>query len=316
MRLPAARLLAPMLLVPLLAAAPPARAQPVAVEFVDASTPTRCAEEDNVYVRLLGEGIRRFRIVATPPPYTPLLTENLRDPDFTDCDFSSDPAFTFEPRTVTLYEDERVKLVGWTFGSFWRADVIPVRWPGGEDSGLHLLQLFTKTRGTAEPFEYLVLYPSDGYWRLRPLAPENLDDNAYGSSFLIGPVEERGRPIVDIRSVAFDPAVPGFRLEFARGGRAELDVLAFGRDAAELEVRLDPPVPAGMPFAALRSMLVTVDNSDAAEAAWRTEPDGFWTVAPIIGFGRAEAVEARFGRTVPSRHNIAAPDTTFRGFAR
>lgn len=309
MRLPAALLLAPLLL------AVPAAAQPAAVEFVDASRPTRCAEEDNVYVRLLGEGIRRFRIVATPPPYTPLLTENLKDPDFTDCDFSSDPAFSFEPRTVTLYEDARVKLVGWTFESFWRADVIPVRWPGGEDSGLHLLQLFTKTQGP-EPFEYLVLYPSDGYWRLRPMTPANLPENAYGSSFLVGPVEESGRPIVDIRSVSFDPAVPGFRLEFARGGRAELDVVAFGRDAAEVEVRLDPPVPAGMPFAALRSMLVAVDNSDAAEAAWRTEPGGFWTVAPIIGFGRAEAVEARFGRTVPSRHNIAAPDTTFRGFER
>lgn len=292
-----------------------AHAQPASVVFDDASTPTRCAEEDNVYVRLLGEGIRRFRIAATPPPYTPLLTENLKDPDFTDCDFASDPAFAFEPRTVVLYEDERVRLVGWTFESFWRPDRVPVRVPGREESGLHLLQLFDRTVGP-EPYEYLVLYPSDGYWRLRPMAPAQLDENSYGSSFLVGPVEERGRPIVDIRSVEFDPSVPGFRLEFAGGGRAALDVVAFGREAAEVEVRLDPPVPAGAPFAALRSMKVTVDNSDAAEAAWRTRPDGFWTVAPIIGFGRAEGVEARFGRTVPSRHNIAAPDTTFGGFER
>ena len=34
-----------------------------------------------------------------------------------------------------------------------------------------------------------MLYPQDGYWRARPLPPVNLKWSAYGSSFLVGPVE-------------------------------------------------------------------------------------------------------------------------------
>ena len=36
-------------------------------------------------------------------------------------------------------------------------------------------------------------------WRARPLPPANLKWSAYGSSFLIGPIETVGRPLVDIR---------------------------------------------------------------------------------------------------------------------
>jgi hypothetical protein len=46
----------------------PAPAQAEApVEIINASTPTRCAEEDNVYIKLQGERVRRFRIEARHP---------------------------------------------------------------------------------------------------------------------------------------------------------------------------------------------------------------------------------------------------------
>ena len=88
------------------------------------------------------------------------------------------------------------------------------------ETGFHLLQLWTRYQERAE--EVLVLYPADGYWRARPLPPQNLRWSAYGSSFLIGPVETSGRPFVDIKDVAFDPATRTFTLNFVHGGSATL----------------------------------------------------------------------------------------------
>ena len=78
---------------------------------------------------------------------------------------------------------------------------------------------------------------------------------------------------------------------------------------------IDPPVPAGRPFAALRSMFVREDNADVAIA--RHPADGPAAVrAPILGFGGFTASSARFGREAPSDHNLGAPDTVFRDFRR
>ena len=57
-----------------------------------------------------------------------------------------------------------------------------------------------------------MLYPQDGYWRARPLPPANLKWSAYGSSFLVGPIEFEQRPFVNIREVVFDPNTKTFRL--------------------------------------------------------------------------------------------------------
>ena len=62
------------------------------------------------------------------------------------------------------------------------------------EKGLHLLQVWMIRPMGGE--EVLVLYPQDGYWRLRPLAPAGMAPTAFGSSFLVGPVEVEGRPIV------------------------------------------------------------------------------------------------------------------------
>ena len=87
------------------------------------------------------------------------------------------------------------------FDSFWRPNQVPVRVADRVENGLHLLQLWT--RGPSRSEEVLVLYPADGYWRARPLAPSNLNWSAYGSSFLIGPVESEARPVVDIKDVVY-----------------------------------------------------------------------------------------------------------------
>ena len=188
---------------------------------------------------------------------------------------------------------------------------MPVRVGNRVETGFHLLQLWTRYQERAE--EVLVLYPADGYWRARPLPPVNLKWSAYGSSFLIGPVEMDQRPFVNIREVVFDPNTRTFRLEFVRGGRATLRVETLDIERQVLDAALDPPVT-DLPVAALRSMFVTEINNDVAHLGWREKGAQSWERQLLMDFKRASAVELWAGRLVPSRHNTSAPDMVFRDF--
>lgn len=281
-------------------------------EFVDTSRPTRCAEEDNVDVRVTGKGIDSFRIVAQHPPYIASITDDSTAPDFTDCDMSGDPVHRFEPLTTVLYEDATLRVVGHRFATFWRPGSVDFRVGARRQPGLHLVQLVRRMPG--RDVEMLVVYPSDGYWRAKPLPPTHLPDTAYGSSFLVGPVDDRGRPIVALRSIALDPTTLVFRLAFADGSRGSLAIAESTRERIALDVRLAPPAKAGRAFAALRSMYVRVDQADVSVADW-VGPDGRRRVEPIPGFGRARTERIRFGRDLRSRHNLSAPDMVFEGFS-
>jgi hypothetical protein len=293
-------------------AAPACRAAdaiPVTVE--NAGTPTLCAETDNVYLKLTSGAVRGFTIEAVHPAYAGTIVADRTAPDFRHCDMSADPVHPAEPRRVTLFETADMQLVGHAFPSFWRPATVPVRVGGRVETGLHLLQLYTKFKERTE--EVLVLYPADGYWRARPLPPEHLSYGAYGSSFLIGPVETAGRPFVDIRDVAFDPAARTFRLVFARGGAATLRLDAVNREHIVLDATFDHAIAAG-PFAALRSMFVTETNADVAQVGWLAPGGKAYEVAPITAFRGADVAELWAGRRLPSRHNTSAPDMIFRAF--
>ncbi len=292
----------------------PIRAEPrgeTRVQFVDASKPTRCAEEDNLYVKLVASGIRSLSLSVEHPPYIETVTSDSTAPDFTHCDMSGDPKHAFTPRELILYEDDSIRLVGHTFFNFWRPDIVEVKVGERIERGLHLLQLLR--RGPKRDIEILVLYPADGYWRAKPLPPAQLPDSAYGSSFLFGPIEEDGRPLVAIRALEFDPVTLRFTLQFARGGVGTLAVAETTSQRTRVVMDIGTTSSGQTPFAALRSMFVTTDNADASVAAWR-EGSGMRS-APIIGFGRFESSRARFGRDSPSRHNLSAPDHVFADFS-
>ena len=285
----------------------------LSVDVVNASTPTRCAEEDNVYLKLQSAEARHFAIEAVHPAYASTIRTDRWAPDFSNCgDMSKAPAFKFQPRRVTLYETPDWWLVGYTFDSFWRPNQVPVRVGNRIENDLHLLQLWT--RGASRPEEVLVLYPADGYWRARPTPPPNLGWSSYGSSFLIGPVETEGRPFVDIKDVAYDPETKTFTLSFVRGGNATLRVEALDNAHIVLDVNLSQ-ASAARPFAALRSMFVNEGNSDVARIRWRTKESQAWRQNPVMEFKQANAVELWAGRRMPSRHNTSAPDLIFRDFS-
>ncbi|HKA71818.1 MAG TPA: hypothetical protein VKE26_08430 [Xanthobacteraceae bacterium] len=283
----------------------------LAVEVVNASEPTLCAEKDNVHLKLGSPDVRRFTIEAVHPAYMGTIVVDRYAPDFRNCDMSNDPVHKAEPRRITLYETNEWQLVGLAFPSYWRAAKVPVRVGERVETGLHLLQLWTRFQERAE--EVLVLYPPDGYWRARPLPPAHLRWSAYGSSFLVGPEDMAGRPLVDIKDIAFDPATRTFHLAFVRGGSASLRLQSLDQDHIALDVTFDSAI-SGAPFAALRSMFVTEVNADVARVGWRTKGAQAWQQAPVMTFARADAVELWAGRALPSRHNLSAPDMVFRDF--
>ena len=287
-------------------------ADALAVDVVNQSEPTLCAEKDNVYLKLQSDTVRRFTVEAAHPAYIGTIVADRFAPDFSHCDMAGDPAFKFEKRRKTIYETEEWQLVGLTFPSFWRGSQVPVRVGERVETGFHLLQLWTRYQERAE--EVLVLYPADGYWRARPLPPPNLRWSAYGSSFLIGPVETAGRPFVDIRNIAFDPETRTFTLNFARGGSATLRLDQLDQERIVLDVALAAPIANG-PFAALRSMFVNEGNADVAKVGWREKDSPRWLQIPVMDFSRARAAEFWAGRLVPSRHNTSAPDMVFRDFS-
>jgi hypothetical protein len=291
------------------------RAEEMAVSVDNRSKPTACAEEDNVYLRLQSPQVRHFLIEAVHPTYIASLKADNDAPDFNGCDFAKPAALPpppkFTPRKVSLYRDANMELIGFTFADFWRTNIVSVRVGSREENNIHLLQLWLRVDEQFE--EVLVLYPTDGYWRARPLTPANLSArSAYGSSFLIGPIEEQERPLVDVKDVLFDPAARAFTLHFAKGGEGRLQVVALDRQHIALDVTLDHVI-SETPFAAVRSMFVSQDNADISRVSWRGR-DGVLQSSSVLDFKNALAIELHAERVVASRHNTSAPDLVFRDF--
>lgn len=296
--------------------APASHAQPgeAAVEVSNASTPERCAEKDNVTVNLTSTDVRRFSIEATHPSYIGTLQRDSFDADWSGCTAPDDPRPepAPPPKRTTLYEEMDLWVVGQTYPSFWRPATATVRIGDRVTKGIHLLQVWLVRPMGGE--EVLVLYPQDGYWRLRPRAPTALAPTAFGSSFLVGPVEVDGRPIVKITEVAFDPKGRTFTLSFARGGTATVTMAKVDQRRHLLEVAFDAPI-SGRPFAALRSMYVTDVNNDVARIAVLEQGAMGWREDSIMAFKHADATQVWMGRVSPSRHNTSSPDMAFQAFA-
>jgi hypothetical protein len=290
-----------------------ARAEPLAVEVTNASEPVLCAEKDNVTIKLASPALRRFRVEAVHPAYIGGLVQDRFQPDFTACGaLTKESTEVRPPRRVTFYEDVETWLTGYTFANFWRPNDVPFRVGDRVERGLHVVQLWVRRDERAE--EVLVIYPGDGYWRLRPLPPAHMRWSAYGSSVLIGPVEEAGRPVVNLKSIAFDPAALTFTVEFAQGGTGTIRVETLDRERLTLDVSLDAPATAMRPFAALRSMYVTEFNADVARVGLREPGAQGWREEPVLAFKGGRATDLWTGRLVPSRHNTSAPDTVFHRF--
>src|ERR1019366_9924945 len=107
---------------------------------------------------------------------------------------------------------------------------------------------------------------------------------AYGSFFLIGPVEIQQRPIVAFDEIAFEPETRTFVLKFKRGGTARIKLDKIDQEHIALDVSYSDAMPEGLPFASLRSMFAMQTMNDAARVAWRNKRGASWQEAEVIGF--------------------------------
>ncbi|MBV8449905.1 MAG: hypothetical protein JO124_18150 [Hyphomicrobiales bacterium] len=288
---------------------------PLAVDVTNASEAESCAEKDNVTVTFTSRELRRFRIEAAHPAYIGAVTGDgeIREPDWTDCDIlHGDEAPPPTERRVTFYESPFLWVTGYEFSDYWRKHDVPVRIGDRVEHNLTMVQLWVFVRGKAE--QILVFYPTDGIWRVHPLPPSHLAWSAYGSSFFLGPVEMKERPVVDIKEVIFDPTTKAFRLSFADGGHGEVKLAEVDEAHLALDVSFDHAIE-GQPFAALRSMYVTEFNADVARIALQRPEAKSWLETPIMNFRNAKATKVWMGRLLPSRHNISAPDLVFSRFS-
>ena len=295
-------------------------AAPIQATIDNETHATACAEEDNVSLNLSGKNIRKFRVEALPPVYLASIDKDITAPDFSGCNFDgsthpTDPRHTFKERREVLHDGPRWMVVGMTLPSFWRPHRVPVRVDGRKTAGgFHMIQVFAKTG--AKPLEALVMYPADGYWRIKPLPAPRFGDGVYGSSFVMGPVEQAGRPVANITDIAIDTQPLRFKLKFANGGSATVDVQEISASRTALGVAMKPGRRHGPRFAVLRSMYVAPDNADMSEVSWRTTPQAATETKPLAEVSTLQAAEVRFGRSLPSRHNTSAPDIRFSGFER
>jgi hypothetical protein len=243
-------------------------------------------------------------------------------PDFSGCHFNetshpTDPKHKFTPRRVILWETAEWLMVGNVHETFWRSKTIDFVVGNTVEHGIHLMQLYRKD--AAEPklgrHQYLVLYPSDGYWRAKPLPVESLNYSVYGSSFLVGPIEEDGRPIVNLSRVEFVPETMTFLIDFDLGGSATVRIAEINRQKFAAEIGFSMPSTPDRAFAAVRSMFVAEDNSDTAEIHTRATTEATPTIERVDRFTKATTTEARIGRRALSRHNTSAPDLWFGRFA-
>jgi hypothetical protein len=288
----------------------------LAVEVTNASEPVLCAEKDNVTVALSSPQVRSFRIEAAHPVYAGMLQRDSFEADWTACDMSGDPVVASNvkvPTRKTIYEEPDFWLVGWTLPTYWRPAPATVRIGDRVEKGIHIVQLWMIRPMGGE--EVLVIYPQDGYWRPRPLAPEGRAPTAFGSSFLVGPVEQYGgRPIVQMKELSFDPKLKRFSVAFERGGTAQVDLVRTDQRLTALDVTFDKPV-AGRAFAMLRSMYVTEFNNDVARIAVREKGAAGWREDSIMSFVKATATDVWLGRRSPSQHNTSSPDIVFNRFS-
>ncbi len=317
-----------------LAASAPASAASLGmlgVEVENRSEPQLCAEKDNVTLQFRNPAVSQFRIEAAHPAYIDTLQRDNFAADWTACDIKADagtasdakPGQHKPPAKTTIYEDVELWVTGYNFGGFWRDAKVPFRVGDKVAADFHVVQIWVRRDERAE--EILVVYPPDGYWRARPLPPKHLGWSAYGSSFMVGPVEDVAapggstRPIVDLEEIVFDPKTKTFTVKFKRGGSATLQISTLDRERQRLDVTFDQAAVQAMatrPFAAMRSMYVTEFNNDVARTAVLEAGAKSWREETIMGFpGAKSATDVWTGRLLPSRHNTSAPDHVFSAFS-
>jgi hypothetical protein len=276
------------------------------------TTPTSCAEEDNVNVPLsvTGPSVKVvFTIEARHPRYE--IGQGNHDADFSNCPPSAGGVMTPQ-ETVPLYDDHvSTALVGVRDPNFHHAGM-RVRVGGTTVDDIHFIRLIRRIDNTDSWPEVLVLY-SDGNLRLKPQAPLSGGDEllggdpVFGSSVVVGPAPRSARPVADVQGVTYNAADGSLLVRYVGGGTAKLRLGRVDRTVTRVQVVGRYHSSPDLPFATVRSMFVAEGNCDVDDVVW-TETSGATRDDAIAAFGSGRGSDFLFRRAARSRHNTSAPD--------
>lgn len=268
------------------------------------SSPTLCAEQDNVEIPLMGK-LRAFAIEATHPAY-PVGTNSCAA-DFTNCSSPSGPMYPFSPAVVKLFDDGQSVVEAITEASWWRPQGMTVSIQrGGRAKNVHYLRISRKVADEFSWPQFLVLY-ADGNVRLIPHPPVGLNSVCFGSSVIVGPTTEAdNRPLAEIRSVKYDPKAQTLKVRYVSGGSATLSIEEVSRTQSRVGVSINYPTST-LPFATFRSMFVGDGNADVDQVEW-SDASGSSHDDPVLSFAGGSSARWIFHRNFLSQHNQSAPD--------
>jgi len=267
------------------------------------STPTLCAEQDNVNIPLTG-AVKSFTIEATHPTYA-VGNDNCA-PDFANCPDDPGPTYSFTPQVYKLLDDGETVVEAVREATWWR----PTGMTAQVDDGrrvftIHYLRVYRKIAGAAEWPQVLVLY-MDGNLRLIPQPPVGRASVCFGSSVVVGPAAIAERPIAAIRSVRYRSSLRTLEVAYREGGAATLRLGTIDRQRALVTVKVNYPTDA-KPFATFRSMYVKDGNADVDHVQWR-DVAGKLRDSKVLRFPGGESSAWFFHRATRSQHNTSAPD--------
>ncbi len=294
------------------------------VSAFNLSTPTLCAEEDNVNIPVIGN-VRYFVIRATHPTYV-LGMDSCKE-NFDNCPGGAvgypstlppTPKSDSEPckippeneRLCKIFDDHETYIKVVREKEWWfPTDGMTVSVDNGIPvPDIHYIQVGRKIADVAEWPEFFVLYV-DGNIRLIPHPPEKITKVCYGSSVIVGPAPTASRPFAEIASVNYNSRFKTLDVTYVSGGTASLDLKHVTREKARVGVSINYATT--VPFATFRSMFVQEGNADVDYVKW-SDLSGIYNDIPIMTLPETESGGWFFYRQLRSVHNTSAPDIEIR----
>lgn len=270
---------------------------------INRSTSTKCAEEDNVNIPLVGKNITSFMIEATHPSYD--TTGGSSTPNFTGQSGPKSKDYRFTAVIYKMYDDGETVVEAVREAQWWRPSGMTVRVDDSSPVGnIHYIRLYRVTSyGDSWP-QFFVLY-SDGNLRLKPQSRDS-SDNCFGSSVVVGPAEISKRPIAEIASVKYNSGSQSLEVKYRSGASARITIMKVDISIASLKVEIKNKNPK-LAFATFRSMFVSEGNADVDHVE-SISGSGPARDFPVMKYQGGQFQDWFFSRETKSGHNTSAPN--------
>lgn len=292
---------------------------PSAKWAANSSSPTTCAEDDNINVPIFAPNkIRHFQVIASHPTYE--VGEDNCAADFSGCS-SDDVSTTLQTVDCQKIWDDGINVIKVCIDSNWWlgvANTMTVR-VGNQSISGHRLVWHRKIEDEASWPEFMVLY-QDGNMRLKPHPPLGRSDVCFGSSVIIGPApSDPTRPFVKIEEVILYPNNMSLRIvydtEMSGGSDCPptgcVDSLSswvnFSVDREQAVAYAEIDHVTSEPFVTFRSMYVSDGNADVDHIE-TAEGNFSFLNGSLPPWSSLSGPWWFFHRATRSRHNTSAPD--------